>query len=158
MDPQAFQKRNRGRFTGQHEFLVLEQRSGSETPATHPASVSRERHFPSLCLSFPTCDQHWHFCALQAVQTLEIVTPLVVPRFPLDIHSTFLPWSICCCTPSAPLIWISSSGVLVLTAFQIGPVNSLFIWWLADTVPVTALVASLPYGKHSRWLIQIFFF
>lgn len=45
MEPQASQKGSRDRFTGQHETLVLakgiEQRSGTESPASHPGSISR---------------------------------------------------------------------------------------------------------------------
>lgn len=70
MAPQAFQKLNRGRFTGQHEFLVLEQRSGSETqPATLPLPAGDiwKATFP-LCASVsPPVSQYWHYCPLQAV-------------------------------------------------------------------------------------------
>lgn len=43
-EPRAAQKGNRDGFTGQHESLVLAkgigQRSGTESPATHPAFAS----------------------------------------------------------------------------------------------------------------------
>lgn len=116
MDPQASQKWNRGRFTGQCEFLVLEQRSGSENPAAHPASVSRrhlERHFPILCLSFPTCKPALALLAPPACISTRDLTLLAVSTVSPDTYFTLLPCPVCYCSPSAHLIWISSSGVLV---------------------------------------------